>query len=853
MDNRENNALIAYKGIEQNARSCYNSLMLSSRKHTRIAAILACAALMTQPVPAYGSVAGTEDARVTVAAADTVAGLGTEITIAHLRGKAILTVFPPFGTEVTRSLQGEGGTVHARLTGQETQEAGTYDIVLDTENGYRTEAAFTVMPEQLDIGNSAVQAQRDTMLADGQDPLGVRVILRDRYGNPLEGRAVTLISSETTDVIAATTEQTDNRGEQEFSVRAYQPGGRTLRAVDLVSGRAIASQLQVTALLPSQGIGGPVTGEYRQLYAPVQPGAAYGNQFFGSIDARSLYGQVASFDIVDRLIMDTKTQMRVNTDENLTITAVDRSGRIVEDYTGTVELLSTDPQAILPSFGNVVFRPNDLGRKTLVLGLRFATPGEHVLHARDSRDRSIMGEISITVAGDAATQPRQTIRILTPEQDAMVNNRTITVEGTAPPFVNLIVTGGTEDAYGESDAGGRFSITVQLHPNQQDHTLRVRDESGRNDSGNLRLKLDIEPPSISKFTFTPAIPTEGDEVLVSVQAEDNSGRIATAVLHMDGQQIQLEPGTMSGAFQALLRTEQHGSYQPMLRVADAAGNATEILSTLEVRRKGLPQVQNVQAEAEPSAIVLSWDPVRPEDGRPVDGYRIYVGESAENFPHTLETDAVSAKIGGLKPGMTYYFTITAWRGDQESEEKSRIVQAIPIGMRLNVTPGNSSLTLQWTKLKDIPLASFRLEYGVEAGVYTEERMINGALVTHTMRDLLNDITYHIRLTPIATTGEVLTDLAVTGAGTPTSRLGGFQPGPADPVPTGLAVGASPPPMHSGAPPPAQPETGIPVSLWWILAMALPAAALYLRSRRSARMYNAFVTAMQQQYTAGNHV
>ncbi|NLG07028.1 hypothetical protein GX553_01065 [Candidatus Peribacteria bacterium] len=829
--------------------------MLSLRKHIRITAVLACIALVTQPVLVHGNGATIEGSRVAVSAADTVAGLGTEITISHLQGKGTLTVFPPFGMEITRNLQGEGDTLHTRLTGQETQEAGTYDAILETENGERAETAFTVMPEQMDIGNSAVQAQRDSMLADGQDTLAVRVILRDRYGNPLEGRAVTLISSETTDTIAATTEQTDDRGEQAFSVHAYQPGERTLRAVDLVSGRAIASQLQVTALLPSQGIGGPIANEYnRQLYAPVQPSATtYGNQFFGSIDARSLYGQVSSFDVVDSFILDTNAQMHVNTDENLTITAVDRNGRVVEDYTGTVELLSTDPQAILPSFGNVTFRSNDLGRKTLVLGLRFATPGEHVLHARDSRDRSIMGEIAITVAGDTTTQPRQTIKILSPAQDAMVNNHTVTVEGTAPPFVNLVVTGGTEDVYGESDTEGYFSIAVPLHPNQQDHTLRVRDESGRNDSGNLRLKLDIEPPSISKFTFTPVMPTEGDEVLVSVQTEDNSGRIATALLHMDGQQTPMEPGTMSGAFQILLRVEKHGSYQPMLQVADAAGNTTEMLSTLEVRRKGLPQVQNVQAEAEPSAIVLSWDPVEPEDGQPIDGYRIYVGENAEDFPHTLETDAMSAKIGGLKPGVTYYFALTAWREDQESTEKSKVVQAIPIGMRLNVTPGNSSLTLQWTKLKDVPLASFRLEYGVEPENYTEERMINGALVTHTMRDLLNDITYYIRLTPIATTGETLTDLAVTGEGTPTSKLGGFQPGPADPVPTGLAITANPPPMHSGAPPPAQPETGIPVSLWWILAIALPAAMLYLRKRRSARLYDSFVTAMQQQYTEGNHV
>src|SRR5690606_9014723 len=107
------------------------------------------------------------------------------------------------------------------------------------------------------------------------------------------------------------------------------------------------------------------------------------NQFIGTLAGQPLYGQVSTFGTVDRFILETPTTMRANVDENLTITAIDSSGQVVEDYLGSVLLSSTDPNAILPGFGEITFRGADLGRKTLVLGLRFATPGQQTLYAED--------------------------------------------------------------------------------------------------------------------------------------------------------------------------------------------------------------------------------------------------------------------------------------------------------------------------------------------------------------------------------------------------------------------------------------------------------------------------------------
>ena len=83
-----------------------------------------------------------------------------------------------------------------------------------------------------------------------------------------------------------------------------------------------------------------------------------------------------------------------------------------------------------------------------------------------------------------------------------------------------------------------------------------------------------------------------------------------------------------------------------------------------------------------------------------------------------------------------------------------------------IDPEDSALFLEWAFPEEKPLSSFLLEYGAEKGTYTERRVLNGALRAFTLRDLLNGVTYYVRLTPVATTGDVLSDLSAVNAGAP---------------------------------------------------------------------------------------
>jgi hypothetical protein len=266
-------------------------------------------------------------------------------------------------------------------------------------------------------------------------------------------------------------------------------------------------------------------------------------------------------------------------------------------------------------------------------------------------------------------------------------------------------------------------------------------------------------------------------------------------------------------------------------------------------------------------IDLSWNPI--EDPA-VEGYRIYVGMEPKNYSSYLDSPDPrgGATVGGLKPATTYYFAVTALAGDRESRAKSIEVTGVPLGLKLDVTPQDGALLIEWSSLdEDTPLSTYKLEYGVENGNLTEIRILNGDLRAYTLRDLLNDVNYFLRLTPITTTGDSLNDLAAEGQGTPAATGGGFHPTAADPVPFGVigsGIGTGPaysslpsqpnipssiPPsgtVHSGAP--ATPGTGIPPIAWWI-AGAFSTVAFYVQAqrRKTMRVTLQFLQSMEQRY------
>lgn len=866
--------------------------------HTKPLALLLSALQIVCSVPF-----ATAEDRIALLANDTIAGVGTHIDITGtVIGEPLVVVLPPYGSEILAQAQATDSGLSAIIPGSELQDAGTYEVSLELDGSPTdVKTTFIVEADTVDPSQSILQSDKEFIQADGSDSVTVDVILRDRFGNTVSNRPVQLISGRATDRITAQSFETDDTGKQSFSVSAVQPGPITLRALDLISGKVLDSQLEIGTGLLSASAGGsaymPAAGADARYFpssyaspfvgnllgaapayvqpmpavmAPAMPAAT----LYGSADAsartqnayefaeqqdapasswsasllsgQKLYGQLGTFDVIDRFILETESEIKANFDENLTITAVDKNGRVVEDYTGKVLLSSTDKNAILPSFGEVSFRGSDLGQKTLVLGMRFSAPGRQLLLAQDSVDPNIRGSVVINVTGLTQGGEEGLIAVEEPKDGTLVNTDTVIVKGFGPPFVNITVTGGETDVNGDTDQEGGFALEVPLDTEKVDHTLRVRDQSGRFDSGNISIKLDVLPAEVVRVDFTPASPKEGEEVSVEVGIVEAGPAPEIVTLSFGEESKPMELSTAkeeeSYAYRTVFTAPAAGDLKTKVSLTDSAGNASESMSTLTVSRRGLPKVENVLAEPGIDHIRLSWDPVKED----VDAYRIYVHENTDDdYLYTVDTDrpVTSVDVSNLQPSRQYSFRVKALESDRESEEFSEKTTASTLGMELSIVEADAQLTLEWTRLQDsIPLQNYLLEFGVDEDDLDNERMLSGDMNVFILSDLINELTYYVRVTPIAVTGEKLEDLIVTAQGTPNSA-GGFALLPGEKVPPQLLgsilhSGASPlPPIETVNPPEQQPETGLPFSVWWIAAALLGFAA-YFRKQRASNMKRA---------------
>ena len=117
-----------------------------------------------------------------------------------------------------------------------------------------------------------------------------------------------------------------------------------------------------------------------------------------------------------------------------------------------------------------------------------------------------------------------------------------------------------------------------------------------------------------------------------------------------------------------------------------------------------------------------------------------------------------------------------------------------------------------------------------------------------LRDLINNVTYELKLTPVTVTGKLMNELAVVTRGTPNGN--GFSAGPDDPVPPDIIghPGAPPPPPPIDTNVPTVPGSGIPFAL---LGTLLGAAALFgvywMRMQKERKTAKEFLAAMQERY------
>ncbi len=820
-----------------------------------LSAILAIGMLFSSPLSAL-AVENTPGKAGQITVEDSIAGLGADIALQGFDAFSSysLTVLPPIGQAITLQAQTDAqGNSLTSLRPEETEHAGRYRVTAN-RGGVRAgaEATFSVLPDSPDVRNADVRADRDSIDDDGSDEALITVTLRDRFGNALAGRPVTLVSSRSADQLYALSQETDVSGAQEFVLASDEPGYAVIRAIDLLSGQTLSQSVEVQ-------VGSAMGNEDRVAYQDSR--SAGGKRMYG---AALVTGD--EYDVIDHFEIDAPAQMVAGVEAPaLTITAVDRSGNIVRSYVGTVVFSSTDPDAQLPNFGRYAFKDRDQGEKEFALGLKFLLGGTQTLRVEDQNDPRIFGEADIDVSG-RGTSADKMIVVESPVNGDKLGKPAVTVKGKGPRFVNLQIKAKSGAApeqtfLSSTDGDGNFEEEMQLVGTGPDFYIDVYhvDDDGtiRAKSESVYVTLDSSAPTLSDVTFDPGSPVEGEQVLVSVKADSDT---AGAGMRLTNKQtrvntdVVLKPNAAApGTFQEFFTAPEAGEYDALILASDALGNQTQMKAMLTIKSKELTQVRNLRANPLANAVTLEWD--APSDGeeQDIEKYRIYVGEKEGDFAYDFVTDraVTKATVANLKAGQPYYFAVTALKEDRESE-KSDVVSAQALGLTLEVSPQASALKLTWTPLsKDIPLSAYVLEYRVKfeeeeeselAWQGAERRLINAELKTYILRDLIDGIPYAVRLTPLTVTNEELTDLVALGEGTPNGN--GFLVGAADPIP--FDATSHPGNLHSGAP--LTPESGLPRAAGWILVAAFGGAGgLWYRRRIQRQRHAAFLHAMQTRY------
>ncbi|NOS66940.1 MAG: hypothetical protein HOO67_01045 [Candidatus Peribacteraceae bacterium] len=804
--------------------------------------------------PVFTAGASFEGVSASVAVDDVVAGFETSVRVTGLTPGALfhLHVVSPSGEDTILPVQANaGGVGDAVIPARLTEEAGVYRaFAVAGQKKITDEASFEVLSDRIDTQRSTITVSNALLPADGRSISTVTVTLRDMMGNPLQGHPVQLVGSRSEDRVAAlkNAKETDHDGRMQFGVQTETPGEISLRAIDLLSGTMIDRAARIAAQDDRVSMGG----------FPDDEEPATGSQLKGQlIEGASAAGP--AYDVVDHFEVKVSTPTTKVRDviPNFQITAVDANGKTVESYSGKVHIETPgDPTSTLPGLGpgagEATMSPKTRGSLSIPWAVSFNKAGEQVIIVKDETG-TITGQTTVLVTGTTEIAANRRIKLDNLKDGDTVGSRDLLISGKGPALANIRVwaeegsvpledvTSKESDAEGETEDDGSFIVNVML-PAGDDVIVELQDQSGQYDSGPLRLHVDTRGPKM-QVRFEPEEPSEGDDVTLTVVSEPG---LSDVVIEIRDQEISLtDVGPDSSGdtqYQALFQAPSRGDAEYVVSARDAADNITDAKGTLVISGPSIPQVQNVVAQPLAGGIQLAWDEI-PDDT--ITGYRIETKSPILDKTLTLDTPEATdgAAIMGLKAGNDYYITVRALREDEEGA-RSAMLTSRTLGMEVTVTPQEGGLLVQWTFPDSTPLSSFVLEYGSFEAEYSEERTLEGGMRVFTIKDLLAQ-PYLIRLTPVASTGEILSDLTVFTQGTPMLNVA-FHAS-ADDLQLDPSTIAPDNGLHASAP--KTPGSGLPGLSWkLILALtAIPAGIYWYRRRKMMLQSKAFITQMERRY------
>jgi len=596
---------------------------------------------------------------------DTIAGFGTVISSSQTFAESLVVfhIVKPDKTKLDVDVKaGRDGVAHLSLFDYHSKVAGKYFVSakLKESKDFSDATSFIVFPDELSLSNSVVSANKTVVTADLNDSAYVSVILKDQYGNAISNHHVKIISSRNTDKISLVSSKdvTDDFGSIVFKIVSRESGVSVISAVDVNSGKVIDSRLKIAFL------NGEATTSSGGSFIPV----AYA----------SGAGSVYSFDI-----SGISNFVKAQESLNFTVTAMDKDGVKVDNYTGTVHFYANGDNSsdvVFPE--DYTFKSGDAGSHEFSLGLKFIADGSYDIFVSDSG-----------------------IVIATPKAGSYSDD-VLAVTGTAKPLAMLkIFSDNSEVGSVQVDSSGAFSYdTPKLSDGEHSLYVAMADSSGAvvASSEPVKVVVDTTAPVVDQIDIEPLTAVKGGETVhVKVYSEEG---VSSAAVLFNSDIVNLHPsleesGVYIGDLVAPLKV---GEYFIDVILADPLDNEGTYVkqASVKVENDIVDGDDNGDVVKEvnvpPSKVVgivvygsshratLVWDAANDDDGV-VKFYKILYGTSPTDLSNVVDTKDASTTwyIPDLVNGSTYYFSVYAVDDKgMQSVEGSQIVNVIPFTLEV---------------------------------------------------------------------------------------------------------------------------------------------------------------------------
>jgi VCBS repeat-containing protein len=137
---------------------------------------------------------------------------------------------------------------------------------------------------------------------------------------------------------------------------------------------------------------------------------------------------------------------------------------------------------------------------------------------------------------------------------------------------------------------------------------------------------------------------------------------------------------------------------------------------------------SIVPNAYPASVTLAWGPVKAAELR---GYKIYHGTTSRNYSaHVTLGKVTSGTVTGLTEGRTYFFAVTSYAVDEESNYSKEISYTVPISNHTPVARNGSLSTGE-----DKPVSGTLTATDQDGDPLTFSILAQGALGTAALKDL----------------------------------------------------------------------------------------------------------------------